>query len=72
MAVSKPYNVDTLLYDGMVVWQSVLSIDESCIGLQLSRSLCVLAQDFRTLAYLKLIELCDKGRNLRFHVGEEA
>ena len=50
----------------------MLSIDESCIGLQVSRSLGVLVQDFCSLACLKHIEFCDKRRDLRFHVGEEA
>ena len=40
--ISKPDNVDTLLCGGVAVWQSVLSIDEACIGLQVSRSLYVL------------------------------
>jgi hypothetical protein len=56
----------------MAVWQSVLSIDESCIVLQVSRSLYVLIQDFCSPACLKPIEPYEKRRNFRFHIGEKA
>ena len=70
--VSKPNNVDTLLYDWMAVWRSMLPIDKSCIGLQGSRSLYVLVQDFCSPACLEPIKPHDKRRNLRLYVGEEA
>jgi hypothetical protein len=56
----------------MAVWRSVLSVDKSCIGLQGSRSLYVLVQDFCSPACLKPIEPYDKRRDLRLHVSEEA
>ena len=70
--ISKPDNVDTWLYDGMAVWQSVLSIDEACIGLQVPRSLYVLVQDFCSPACVEPIEPYDKRRDPRFHISEEA
>ena len=50
----------------------MLPIDKCCIGLQGSRSLYLLVQDFCRPACLKPIEPYDKRRNLRLDVVEEA